>query len=175
MADLKLERKFDIKRKRHYLNNNLTVLHCHHYATLFTQLALDARDLVDGTRILKESIEDVFFEVLSNYYKENGITAHKDRWDIAFQMFSAVGMGKMGLVSGDIHGGEIDMPHAYVDEGWVKKWGKYKAPVNFIGAGYISGMFSAVFDKPTRTYKVTETLSEVMGAEKSHFKVTLQE
>jgi predicted hydrocarbon binding protein len=76
-------------------------------------------------------------------------------------------------VSGAVNGGEIDMPHPYVDEGWLKKWGKYKEPVNFIGSGYLSGMFSAVFDKPTRTYNVTETQSVVMGAEKSHFKVTL--
>lgn len=172
MAELKTEHKFDPNRKRHYLNNFLTVLHCHHYATLFTQLALDAKDLVDGTQILKESVEDVFFEVLSDYYKKNGVTDTKERMNIASQMFSAVGMGKMDIVSGENNGGEIDMPLTYVDEGWVKKWGTYKEPVNFIGAGYVCGMFAAVFDKPPRTYKVTETQSRVMGAEKSHFKVT---
>jgi hypothetical protein len=172
MAELKIERKFDPNRKRHYLNDFLTVLHCHHYATLFTQLALDAKELVDGTKILKESVEDVFFEVLSDYYKKNGISDAKERLNIAAQMFSAVGMGKMDIVSGDDNGGEVDMPFSYVDEGWIKKWGKYKEPVNFIGAGYVCGMFAAVFDKPVRTYKVTETQSRVMGAEKSHLKVT---
>jgi hypothetical protein len=39
-------------------------------------------------------------------------------------MFSAVGMGKMKVVSSGENGGEIEMPHAYVDEGWLKKWGK---------------------------------------------------
>jgi predicted hydrocarbon binding protein len=173
MAELKNEHKFDSKRKRHYLNNFLTVLHCHHYATLFTQLALDAKDLVDGTQILKETTEDVFFEVLSDYYKKNGITDTKERMDIASQMFSAVGMGKMDIVSGDDNGGEIEMPLAYVDEGWIKKWGKFKEPVNYIGAGYVCGMFAAVFDKPLRTYNVTETQSRVMGADKSHFKVSI--
>jgi predicted hydrocarbon binding protein len=173
MAELKIEHKFDPKRKRHYLNNFLTVLHYHHYATLFTQLALDAKDLVDETQILKETIEDVFFEVLSGYYKKNGITDTKERMDIASQMFSAVGMGKMDIVSGDDNGGEIEMPLAYVDEGWIKKWGKFKEPVNYIGAGYVCGMFAAVFDKPLRTYNVTETQSRVMGADKSHFKVSI--
>lgn len=173
MAELKLKHKFDPNRKRHYLNNQLTVLHCHHYATLFTQLGLDSKEIVDGTRILKESIEDVFYEVLASYYKENNITDTPDRVDIAVQMFSAVGMGKMSVVSNAESGGEIEMPHAYVDEGWLKKWGKYKSPVNFIGAGYIAGMFSAVFDRPPRTYAVTETQSMVMGAEKSQFKVTV--
>jgi len=172
MAELKIERKFDANRKRHYLNDSLTVLHCHHYATLFTQLALDAKELVDGTQILKESVEDVFFNVLSDYYKKNGITDTNERLNIAAQMFSAIGMGKMDIVSGDDNGGEVDMPIAYVDEGWVKKWGKHKGPVNFIGAGYVCGMFAAAFDKPVRTYKATETQSRVMGADKSHLKVT---
>lgn len=173
MSELKLQHKFDSDRKRHYLNDQLTVLHCHHYATLFTQLALDAKELVDGPRILRETVEDVFYEVLSNYFKNNGVTDPKDRMDIAVQMFSAIGMGKMAVVSGDTGGGEIEMPHPHVDEGWLKKWGKYKGPVNFIGAGYVTGMFSAAFDKPARSYKVTEDRSRVMGAEKSHFKVTI--
>ncbi len=173
MSDFKLDHKFDAKRKRHYLNNVLTVLHCHHYATLFTQLALDAKELVDGTQILKQSVEDVFFNVLSDYFKKNGITDPQKRLEIASQMFSTIGMGKMVVVSGEVNGGDIDMPHPYIDEGWLKKWGKHKEPVNFIGIGYLGGMFSAAFDKPTRTYKVTETQSVVMGAEKSHFKVAL--
>jgi len=173
MAELKLKHTFDPKRRRHYLNDQLSVLHCHHYATLFTQLGLDAKDIVDGTRILKESTEDVFYEALASYFKKNNIIGAADRVDIAVQMFSAVGMGKMKVVSNAESGGEIEMPHAYVDEGWLKKWGKNKSPVNFIGAGYIAGMFSAIFDKPTRTYTVTETQSMVMGADKSVFKVTV--
>jgi hypothetical protein len=173
MPELKLEHKFDAKRKRHYLNDKLSVLHCHHYATLFTQLALDAKDLADGTQILKDTAEDIFCEVLSDYYKKNGITDTNDRLDIAAQMVSATGMGQIVIASGDENGGEIDMPHTHLDSGWLKKWGKSDLPVNYIGAGYIGAMFSAVFDKPCRTYKVTETQSVVMGAEKSHFKVTL--
>jgi predicted hydrocarbon binding protein len=173
MTELKLDHKFDADKKRHYVNNVLTVLHCHHYATLFTQLALDAKELVDGTQILKQTAEDVFFNVLSDYYKKNGISDPQQRLEVAVQMFTTFGMGKMVMVSSDANGGDIDMPHPHVDEGWLKKWGKYKEPVNFIGSGYLSGMFSAAFDKPTRTYKVTETQSTVMGTDKSHFKVTL--
>jgi len=173
MAELKIEHRFDSNCNRHYLNDVLTVLHCHHYAILYTQLALDAKDLVDGTQILKESAEDVFFDVLSNYYQQNGITDTQEKIDLAVQMFSKIGLGKMDIVSNSENGGEIDMPLAYVDEGWLKKWGKYKESVNFIGAGFIAGMFAAAFNKPTRTYKVSETQSRVTGAEKSHFKVTV--
>ena len=171
MAGLKLDHKFDPSRKRHYLNGQLSVLHCHHYATLFTQLGIDSKDIVDGPRILQETVEDVFYEVLAGYYKDNNVTDPKDRVDIACQMYAAVGLGKINPGSVEENGGELEMPHAHVDEGWVKKWGKYKTPVNFIGAGYIAGMFSAAYGKAPRTYKVTETQSLVMGAEKSVFKV----
>lgn len=173
MSDLKLEHRFDSQRKRHYLNNKLTVLHCHHYATLFTQLGLDAKDIVDGTRILKESIEDVFFEVLSNYYNQNSIADTAERMDIAIQMFSAIGMGKMSVISHDESGGDVEMPVAYVDEGWLKKWGKSKYPVNYIGCGYLGAMFSAVYNRPCRTFNVSESQSKVMGADKSVFKISL--
>lgn len=173
MSELKLDHKFDPQRKRHYLNNQLTVLHCHHYATLFTQLGLDAKEIVDGTRILKESIEDVFNEVLKKYYQQNNVTDTSDRVEIARKMFSAIGMGKMEVVSYDESGGEIEMPFSYVDEGWLKKWGKSNEPVNYIGRGYLAGMFSAVYDKPCRAYKVTESQSRVMGAGKSVFQITV--
>jgi len=171
MADIKLDHKFDAARNRHYLNDQLSVLHCHHYATLFTQLALDAKDLVDGTGILKEAAEDVFYGVLTNYYQKNSVSDAQEKIKVAIEMFSAFGMGKMS-VSGDAGGGEVKLPHAYVDEGWLKKWGKFKAPVNFIGAGYIAGMFAAAYDKPSKTYKVEETQSRVTGAAESVFKVS---
>lgn len=173
MSELRLQQRFDPQRKRHYLNDQLTVLHCHHYATLFTQLSLDAKDLVDGTKILKETTEDIFYKVLSNYYQNNNITDPTDRIEIGRQMFSAVGMGKMVVISSNENGGEVEMPVAYVDEGWVKKWGKYKEPVNFIGMGYVAGMFAAAFGKPTRMYNITETQSRVMGADKSVFRVSI--
>lgn len=172
MSELKLEHRFDAQRNRHYLNNNLTVLHCHHYATLFTQLGLDAKEIVDGTRILKESIEDTFFEALSGYFSQNNVTEAGERMDVAVQMFSAVGMGKMSVISHSENGGEVDMPVAYVDEGWLKKWGKSNSPVNFIGQGYLAAMFSAVYGKSCQTYTISETQSRVMGADKSVFKIS---
>jgi hypothetical protein len=172
MADLKMERRFDPKRYRHYLNDHLTVLHCHHYATLFTQLALDAKDIVDGTEVLQQTAEDVFHGVLSDYYKKQGVNDNNERMALAVDMFSALGLGKMNAASFDENGGQVDMPFPYVDEGWLKKWGKSKNTVNFIGAGYVAGMFSAVYDKPTRTYSVKESESKAMGAGKSVFKVT---
>ena len=172
MAELKLNKRFDAVKNRHYLNNQLTVLHCHHYATLFTQLGLDAKELVDGTIILQESAEDIFYNVLTSYFKENNVSDGGERIEAAKQMFSALGLGKIVINSSENSGGEVEMPSAHLDEGWISKWGKHTEPVNYIGMGYIAGMFAAIFDKPTRSFNVTETQSKVMGAERSVIKVT---
>ncbi|MCW1299612.1 MAG: 4-vinyl reductase [Candidatus Parvarchaeum sp.] len=172
MAKLIFERKFDSDRKRHYVNDNLVVLHCHHYSTLFSQLALDAKELVNGTKILFETMEDITFEMLSNYFAKHGIKEEKDRIDIATQTFSAIGLGKIVPVSINESGGEIEMPNSHVDQGWIKKWGQNKVPVNYIGAGYIAGMFRAIFGKPERFYKVTEIQSIVKGDKISRFKIS---
>ncbi|KQC14566.1 MAG: hypothetical protein APR63_05535 [Desulfuromonas sp. SDB] len=172
MADLNLKHKFDAEKCRHYLNENLTVLHCHHYATLFTQLAIDAKDIVDGTKILFSTSEKIFFDVLSEYFKNFNISDKEAKVEISSKMFSAIGLGKMNITDINENGGKINLPHSYVDEGWTKKWGKMDMPVNFIGCGYIGGMFSAIFNQPVQTYKVEETESIVSGADKSNIKIT---
>jgi hypothetical protein len=171
MAKLIIEHKFDPTRNRHYLNGQVAVLHCHHYASLFTQLGIDAKEIVDGTKILRESSEDVFHKMLSAYFQKNGISDPAERIDIGRQLFSAMGLGLMEVTSASDKGGDIVLKHSHVDEGWIKKWGKYKSAVNFLGAGYIEAMFAAAYNKPLRTYKTSETQSIVTGATQSMFKV----
>jgi len=67
--------------------------------------------------------------------------------------------------------GKVVLHRAHVDEGWIKKWGKFDRPVNYIAAGYVAAMFAAVNEKAPRSYKVTEVESLVMGAPKSVFNV----
>lgn len=171
-TEIILDHRFDPKTCRHYLNGQLTVLHCHHYATLYTQLA-DDTSLIDAKKLMAEVAEDTFFDALSLYYKEHQITTIEDRIAIAEQYFAVIGMGEMKVIYAGMDSGMVELLHSHLDEGWIKKWGKRDKPINFIACGYISGMFSAVFDKPIRSYNVIETQSIVSGAEKSCFKVTV--
>jgi hypothetical protein len=99
MATLNLTHRFDADHCRHYMGDLVSVLHCHHYATLFTQLAIDAKDLVDGTKILKEVTEDLIHGVLTKYYAQNGISDSRDRFDIGKQLYSFYGLGEMVFVA----------------------------------------------------------------------------
>jgi hypothetical protein len=171
VAQLIMEHSFDAARNRHYLNGQLAVLHCHHYAALFTQLAIDARDIVDGTRMLLESSEDVFFGMLGDYFKKQGVVDSAERIDLGRQLFSALGLGLMEVPSSGNRGGEVVLKHSHLDAGWLRKWGPSKSPVNFIGGGYLAALFSAAYDKPLRSYRAEETQSIACGADRSIFRI----
>ena len=162
-----LSHKFDSSSKRHYLNGHLVVLHCHHFASLSTQLAMDAGE----TGELVDSSEETFYEILVDYFKANNISTKEARIDLACQYFAIVGLGTINVKSSTEDGGEVELPSSHVDSGWIKKWGKYEEPINFIGAGYLNALFSAAYDKPMHTFKASEKQSIVMGAETSIFNV----
>lgn len=170
-TDFVVDHSFDPRSCRHSLNGLTHVLHCHHYASLYSQLADDC-EFLDAKQLLADCSEDSFYEVLSNYYRENRVKGQDERFAIAQQYYSHSGLGQLNVVNADKNGGQIELPHSHVDEGWVKKWSNHDKPVNFITWGYISAMFSAVFDRPVRSYKVTEDASIVRGADRSRFSVT---
>ncbi|HNS20994.1 MAG TPA: hypothetical protein PKH24_10875 [Sedimentisphaerales bacterium] len=164
---LNLNHQFDAKRMRHYLNGQLSVLHCHHYASLYTQLAIDAKE----TDLLTRVSEETFHGVLANYFDKHNVESLDERIAIACEHYGAIGLGQMAVHHLGSDSGEVVLAHSHVDEGWMKKWGKFDQPVNFIGSGYIAGMFAAIWDKPISTFQVRETQSIVQGAPQSRFTV----
>ena len=165
---LLLQHRFDPKAKQHYLNNNLSVLHCHHYLTLYTQLALDAGE----TKLLADTAEDVFLEMLQNYFGQHAVTELSEKIELGCQYFAAMGLGKLAVDYLGEFAGKVRMEKSHVDEGWIKKWGAFDAPVNYVGRAYISALFSAVMGAGRGAYSVNEVESIVMGASQSVFNVT---
>lgn len=165
--ELIINRHFDRERCRHYLNDELTVLHCHHYASLYTQLAIDAKE----TELLTQVTEETFQPILKNYFQQNNVESIEERTDAACRYYSTIGLGKMDIRYIGSDSGEVILTRSHVDEGWIKKWKQYDAPVNYIGAGYIAAMFDAIMDEPKGTFAVKEIESIVMGSKISRFKV----
>jgi hypothetical protein len=166
-----LDHRFDPQRCRHWLNGKLSVMHCHHYATLYTQLADDC-GMLDGKKLLAEVAADVFGDALKAYYDEHGIETVADRIAIAEQYYAVTGLGQMEVRCAGGESGEVVLLHSHVDEGWIKKWGERDKPVNFITCGFIAGVFAAVFGKDPRAYRVAEAAAIVCGADQSRFNVT---
>lgn len=166
--EVKYEHHFDRKANRHYLNGIVTVLHCHHYASLYTQLAIDAGE----TDLLKASSRDVFFEVLQKYFEENPqIDNLPAKLEIGCQYFALFGLGAMKVEFLGSDSGAVELLTSHVDSGWVKKWGQYDKPVNYIAAGYIEALCAVALNVPSNSFDAMETRSIVTGAKTSQFKV----
>lgn len=166
-----LPTRYDNVRCRHVAGDQTLVLHCHHFAALTTQLANDC-SLLDAKKLLGECSEDAFYTVLTNYYRDKNIKELRERIAIGERYFAEAGLGCMNVVFAGWSAGEVELKRSHVDEGWVKKWGASPIPVNHIGCGYVTAMFSAIFDRQKRTYLAAERQSIACGADVSVITVT---
>ena len=168
LTEFVIDREFDRRACRHVINGFGTVLHCHHYATLYCQLADDA-DQFNGSELLERSSELAFLDVLSTYFGEHGVKDLTDRVALAEEYWRVMGFGTLKFDNVGELSAVAHMDHSHVDEGWIKKWGNRDKPVNFIGQGYVAAALAAIYDLPAGSFSVCETESIVAGADASRF------
>lgn len=167
--EVKYNHYFDRQTKRHSINGVQSVLHCHHYTTLYAQLALDAGE----TDLLKDCARESFREMLDSYFNDNPeINTVQAKIEIACQYYALLGLGKMVVHFLGTESGEVELLSSHTDSGWIKKWGEYDKPVNYMSGGYIEAMCELVLNLAPKSFNATETQSIVMGSETSKFKVT---
>ena len=164
---IKYDHFFDQNTKRHQINGIQSVLHCHHYTSLYSQLAIDANE----TELLKECARESLRTVLDNYFENNLIDTVQERIEIGCQYYALVGMGNMKVDFLGEYSGKVEVLSSHTDDGWMKKWGQYDKPVNYITAGFIEALCESVLDLPAKTFVATETQSIVMGAKTSIFNI----
>lgn len=161
----KAEKNFDFKAKRFYLNTEPTVLHCHHYTTLLTQLANDAAKF-NGPQIMFSTTEETFYPILYKYIKENNVVSYEDRASIVEQYYAYIGLGLMKI---NLKEHSVELIHSHLDEAWIKKWSITDKPVNYITQGFLSAAFSAITNNNLGMFDVKEIQSIACGAETSKF------
>ena len=122
-VEWEIDHRFDPKTTRHYNNDAVTVLHCHHYITLYCQLADDA-EMVDGKGLMRQAAELSFIKVLKDYFKKYQVTKLVERVALAEEYWKVCGMGLLHFEHVGKLSATAEMSHSHVDEGWVKKWGK---------------------------------------------------
>lgn len=169
---IKVEHSFDDKTYRHYLNGTLTVMHCHHYMALATQLAEQFAD-IGAPEIMAGAVEDSVRPMFDDYFLKNGVATVAEKMAVAMEYYSVIGMGKM-TAKGNEQAGEVLLSSSHVDKGWEIKWGKRDTPMNYWTRGYIAAMFAATFGKPARSYKAEEVEALIAGAPQSKFIVRLK-
>ena len=166
--EVEYNHQFDPSSKRHRINGIQSVLHCHHYTSLYTQLAIDA----DETALLTACAREAFRDMLRSYFAgHTEIDTLSQKVDIGCQYYALLGLGKMRVNCLGDDSGEVELLSSHTDAGWMKKWGTYDAPVNYITAGFIEAFFEVVLDKAPESFAAIEKQSIVMGAETSVFTV----
>lgn len=168
---LKLDFSLDNETYRHFLNGFPVVMHSHHYLALITKLAEELAD-VDGAQLLRDVVEDTMRKIFDDYIVANGLTSPMDKCNVGREYYSVFGLGKL-VVTGSESGGEVRLLRSHIDEGWVMKWGNSPQPVNHFTCGYIAAVFAAAFNKPARSYTVSEAASMATGAPEGTFSVKL--
>lgn len=159
---------FDRKTKRHQINGVESVMHCHHFTSLYTQLALDAGE----TALLQDCARESIRTILDKYFADNPeVTTIQAKIEIACQYYALLGLGKMTVNFLGDYSGEVELLASHIDNGWMKKWGQYDRPVNYITAGFIEAMCESVLGMPAKSFNVEEAQSIVMGDEISTFKI----
>ncbi len=165
---LQLQREFKEGQKRHYLNGILTVIHCHHYSSLMTQLADDARGW-NAPELLKDAFAEATYETLDKYFKEHNIQDIQSKVAVAEEYFRIFGLGKLQL---NIEKKFAELVFSHIDEGWQSKWGSSEYPVNFVGQGFIAAAFALITGSALSSVKVQEIQSIVCGAATSQFNIS---
>jgi hypothetical protein len=168
-----LEHKFNPETCRHSSNGVTTVLHCHHYASLYCQLADDA-ELFDGKALLRKAAEMSFLPVMKDYFSRNGVTELADRISAVEDYWKKCGMGLLEFERVGGMSAIARMDHSHVDRGWIRKWGNRDEAVNFIGQGFLSAAMAAIFEQPEGSYVARETESIVAGSPESRFTIVRQ-
>jgi len=173
MKPIEFERAFDPRRCRHMLEGRVSVLHCHHYSTLYTQLADDC-SLLDARGLLARVAADTFFAVLADIQRKNDLRTAAERIAAAEQYYGWAGLGRLKVIAAGPDAGEAVLERSHIDEGWVRKWGPRERPVNFITQGFLAAVFAAAFDGRPGQYAVRELESIVSGRERSRFQIARQ-
>ncbi|MFA6424645.1 MAG: hypothetical protein WCW64_00500 [Phycisphaerae bacterium] len=164
---IELEHSFDRKTCRHSISGFQSVLHCHHYMTLTTQMAEDADDLCQGTEVLISTMENTAYKVLSKICNENNIKDIEDKINVAEELFCRIwALGKIKFIHLGDFSATIDVLHSHIDEGWTKKWKKRDKPVGYINRGFIQGALAVINNVPAGSFETQESECIVSGAKK---------
>lgn len=167
--ECEFNQEFDPKFMYQYVNNEISVMHCHHYASLFTKLAINM-EKIEGPRLLAESMEESAYLTLQRLFLTHSPKSKDEQREIIQQYFGLSGLGQLEIVL-ETGGGRATMLHSHVDEGWIKKWQRTSKPVNFIGQGYLLAAFALLNGRSIGSYEIEETSSIVKGDRTSSFTI----
>jgi hypothetical protein len=164
-----LERVFDRSRMRRYLGGSPSIVCPHEAAVSLTKDALESGGVFGAAGLLHEAAEESAYLALKTIFISSEISGKAERIAMAQEHFRSSGLGTLTFDEVSPSGGKARMTTSPFDESWISSYGKSRAPVNVIVAGYVAGAFAVISGQGMKTFTVEETAGIARGDPESVF------
>ncbi|MBI5750200.1 MAG: hypothetical protein HZA00_13865 [Nitrospinae bacterium] len=169
------EPKIDIDSTR-YLSicyGEPMVFHCHHY-NVFLQQTIEDPEYLDTKPLLTNAAASCAYSQLKEMFStEKGFDSPQSRFGAAESIFKTLGFGLLEGLKNQVteNGGLVRAKMSHYGYTWKIKFGLRDTPADFFTSGYLSGVMSAVYNKPAGYYVIEEKECAAKGDNACTFEV----
>ena len=150
------------------IDEGRTVIHSHHYNLALVRTVLGS-DRIDARAILETAAAELAFQTLRERAGAERWRGAK-RWCAeAVALFRSSGLGELNLDGVGVDGGEAQVIGSHFTVSWGEKYGRSKAPVCSVAAGFLAGALAAAHG---RRYDVTEISCVAQQKAQCRFRIT---
>jgi len=147
------------------------LFHCHHFNLFLDQTIDDALGHAEGTRLRIAAAQESGHALLLALTKGTGAETPMERINLAQQVFSAMGHGKLQI---DAPEGRGTAQGTYLHYGfsWAEKYGKdvkRRHPADAFAAGFAAAAVEVAYDLPCESVRVTESRCVAMREDACEF------
>jgi hypothetical protein len=139
------------------LGDQLVTYQPHHYALFLDQTVSDALG-GEGWAVRRQASFEAAHALLASFYAEFGIIDPEERLELAGELFSAMGHGRL-VFEITAEGGTVRGHELHYGAGYQEKYGalvKNRRPVDTFAAGYVSAAASLAYPSDWGTLEAEE-------------------
>jgi hypothetical protein len=139
------------------LGDQLVTYQCHHHALFLDQTVADALG-GEGWAVRRQAAFEASHALLASFYAEFGIIDPEERLELAGELFSAMGQGRL-VFEVTAEGGTVRGHELHYGSSFREKYGtvvRNRRPVDTFAAGFVSAAASLAFPSDWGTLEADE-------------------
>jgi hypothetical protein len=155
------------------LGDQLVTYQSHHHALFLDQTVSDALG-GEGWAVRRQAAFEASHALLASFFGEFGIIEHDERLELASELFSAMGQGRL-VFELTAEGGTVRGHDLHYGSSYRGKYGarvKNKRPVDAFAAGFVSAAASLAFPSDWGTLEADEVACVARGDDLCVFALT---
>ncbi len=139
------------------LGDQLVTYQCHHHSLFLDQTVSDALG-GEGWAVRRQAAFEASHALLTSFYAEFGVVGPEERLELASELFSAMGHGRL-VFEITAEGGTVRGHELHYGAGFREKYGsvlRNRRPVDTFAAGFVSAAASLAFPSDWGTLEADE-------------------